>query len=80
VANANDSLQKRWRADSSSIQTNYDYAKVLVGTAEFYPTARYLLNRALNINPSDPLVRQLSDSLSRAQQRLDFRQKATVKK
>jgi tetratricopeptide (TPR) repeat protein len=80
VANVNDSLQKRWMADSSNIQTNYDYAKVLVGTEEFYPKARYLVDKALFMNPSDPLVRQLSDSLARVQQRVELRQKAAGKK
>lgn len=80
AAEANAEAQKKWLADSSSIQTNYDYAKMLIGTEAFYPKVRYLLNKAIAINPSDPLVRSLMDSLSQAERRLELQQKTSVKK
>lgn len=64
AAHYNDSVQTKWMGDSLNPDNNIAVVKGLIGTPDFYPQSRRLLEKALVLRPGDPVATRLLDSLA----------------
>ncbi|MEO5643230.1 MAG: hypothetical protein ABIQ40_07775 [Bacteroidia bacterium] len=60
----NEAVLNEWKQDSSSVQRNINLANSYMGTQQFRPTSRRLLNKVLVLDPGNPRAVKLLDSLS----------------
>ncbi len=59
----NENALLAWQQDSTSIDNNIGLANSYMGTSQFYPSARRLLNKVKEIDPSNARASKLLDSL-----------------
>lgn len=64
AAHYNDSVQTKWMGDSLNPDNSIAVVKGLIGTPDFYPQSRRLLEKALVLRPGDPGATRLLDSLA----------------
>jgi len=70
AAHYNDSVQTRWKADSLNPDNNIAVVKGLIGTPDFYPQSRRLLEKTLVLRPGDAIATRMLDSLAGLEQKL----------
>jgi tetratricopeptide (TPR) repeat protein len=63
VAKHHDAVLTAWKADSLSYENNINLAASYMGTQQFYPEAKRLLNKTLILYPKNPRAEHLLDSL-----------------
>ncbi|MDQ3109298.1 MAG: glycosyltransferase family 39 protein, partial [Bacteroidota bacterium] len=68
AANSNEIALLTWKQDSTNIQANVQLATNYIGTQQFQPTSRRLLNKVLILDPGNPRAVKLLDSLGGLEQ------------
>jgi tetratricopeptide (TPR) repeat protein len=63
AAHYNDSVVKLYNSDSANPKYNFMVAQGIIGSADFYPEAKRLLNKVLTAVPQDQAARKLLDSI-----------------
>ncbi|GAB4131947.1 MAG: hypothetical protein Fur0041_02780 [Bacteroidia bacterium] len=64
AAMTNESALNAWKADTNNVDATITLGKMYMGTNEFYPESRRLLNKALTLSPNNSKAVRLLDSLS----------------
>ena len=64
AARNNDSCLVAWQKDSANVEKIVTLVKAYMGTPDFFPTSKRLLNKAIAIRPNYPRAVFLLDSLS----------------
>lgn len=64
AASNSEIIVNEWKQDSSNVQRNINLAVAYMGTQQFQPTSRRLLNKVLVFDPGNPRAVKLLDSLS----------------
>jgi tetratricopeptide (TPR) repeat protein len=60
----NERNMRAWKRDTMNVDSTIVLAKAMMGTPDFFPTSRRLLNHALEIKPNDERATKLLDSLA----------------
>jgi tetratricopeptide (TPR) repeat protein len=63
AAAQNEAAMNEWKQDSMNVQSNIKLANYFMGTEQFRPTSKRLLNKALVLDPGNPRAVKLLDSL-----------------
>jgi len=69
AASFNEQNLARWKTDSLNADNNITLAQGYMGTPEFYPEARRLLNKAVSLRPGDKNAMHMLDSLGGLEQK-----------
>jgi protein O-mannosyl-transferase len=70
AAHYNDSVMKLYSNDSMNPQYNFMVAQGIIGSPDFYPEAKRLLNKVLAVAPQDQPARKLLDSIGKLEEKL----------
>lgn len=63
AAAQNEAAMNEWKQDSMNVQKTIKLANYFMGTQQFLPTSKRLLNKALILDPGNPRAVKLLDSL-----------------
>lgn len=70
AARYNDSVQKLYINDSANPRYNFLVAQGIIGSPDFYPEAKRLLNKVITAVPQDQDARKLLDSIGKLEEKL----------
>ena len=70
AADSNNKSLLGWKRDTMNVDSTIRLAKGYLGTSDFYPESKRLLNHALQIRPDDVQATRLLDSLEMLEQKM----------
>lgn len=79
AANHNEAVLNAWKADSLSLANNLNLAISYLGTQQFFPESKRLLNKTLILYPKNPRAEKLLDSLGGLEKANEEKAKAALK-
>ncbi len=75
-----ETFMNAWKLDSMNVDNNVSLAKSFMGTADFFPISRRLLNKALTIDPKSTRAAFYLDSLNTLEKKIKIPEPNTLKK
>jgi tetratricopeptide (TPR) repeat protein len=79
AADHNEAVLNQWKQDSTNVQANLNLAVSYMGTQQFQPSSRRLLNKVLVLEPGNPRAVKLLDSLGGLEQQQELKAKGLIK-